>query len=114
MVNFSSKLSSFSKNPPKISVRIYKPCQSVMQSGRAKTRQWVMEFDSVQKDFIGQLMGWVGSCDTNQEIKLKFSTFDEAITFAKRHNFAYKALVHHAGVASARSYSDNFRHDIRR
>ena len=52
--------------------KIYKPAKTSMQSGRAKTKKWLLRFDDI-KSGINPLMGWESSSDTYTELKLEFS-----------------------------------------
>src|SRR5689334_14368578 len=44
-------------------VVIYKPAKSAMTSGRAGTKQWLLEYEPQSAPFIEPLMGWTGSTD---------------------------------------------------
>ena len=44
--------------------RIYKRPKSAMQSGKALTDEWVLEFAPAQAEWPDPLMGWSGSGDT--------------------------------------------------
>ena len=63
-------------------VRIYRPSRSVMQAGKANTKRWVLEFEPQTPPFVEPLMGWVGSADTMQQVRLSFPTRESAETFA--------------------------------
>jgi len=58
--------------------KIYKPTRTVMQSGKRNEKSWLLEFDTLNTG-ISPLMGWESSNDTMSEVKLKFSTKDQAI-----------------------------------
>ena len=49
--------------------KIYKPVKTSMQSGLAKTKNWVLEY-IVEKTGVNPLMGWESSSNTLSEIKL--------------------------------------------
>ncbi|MGH2340652.1 ETC complex I subunit [Segnochrobactraceae bacterium EtOH-i3] len=91
--------------------RIYKPAKTAMQSGRGKTHSWVLEFEQAMPRRIEPLMGWTGSGDMNQQVKLRFPTKDEAIAYAEREGIAYEVLESHERERKRVSYSDNFRFD---
>jgi hypothetical protein len=57
--------------------KIYIPSKTAMQSGRAKLKKWVLEFDTKDPS-INPLMGWETSTDTLEEVILKFSTKEKA------------------------------------
>ena len=72
--------------------KIYKPAKTSMQSGLGKTRKWVFEYQK-QKDLIREpLMGWTGSQDTNEQVKLLFDDVDQAINYAKKNNIEYEVI----------------------
>ncbi len=52
-------------------VRIYQPAKTAMQSGLANTRKWVLEFEPGAAKSIDPLMGWTGSADTREQLKIK-------------------------------------------
>ena len=61
--------------------RIYKPARTAMQSGPARTKEWVLEHEPQQPRQIDPLMGWTSSRDTRAQIRLEFATRDEAIAY---------------------------------
>jgi hypothetical protein len=91
--------------------RIYQPARSAMQSGKARTKKWVLEFEPEQPREIEPLMGWTSSSDMRQQIVLDFDTPDEAVNYAKAHNIPYQLFEPHKLAAKVKSYSDNFRFD---
>ncbi len=91
------------------SVRIFQPAKNVMQSGRAKTRSWIVEFEPSDAVKANPLMGWPGSADTRQQVRLSFDSRDDAIAYAKKHGFDYEVLPPRDRSVRARAYSDNFR-----
>ena len=56
------------------SARIHKPAKTAMQSGQARTKQWLLEFERTEPREIEPLMGWTSSGDTRQQVKLWFDT----------------------------------------
>lgn len=90
-------------------VRIYQPGKTAMQSGRAGTKAWVMEFEPEQPVRPDQLMGWAGSGDTRRQIRLSFDTLEEATAYAERMGLAHSVEQPHAQRFRPRSYADNFR-----
>jgi len=70
--------------------RIYKPAKTAMQSGKAKTRKWVLEFESAHPRRIDPLMGWTSSRDTNTQVLLRFVAREEAVAYAERHGIDYQ------------------------
>ena len=91
--------------------RIYQPTRSAMQSGKARTKKWVLEYEPEQPREIEPLMGWTASSDMRQQIILDFDNKDEAVNYARAHNIPYQLFEPHEPAPKAKSYSDNFRFD---
>jgi hypothetical protein len=93
-------------------VRIYRPTRNAMQSGRANSRQWVVEFEPTDRKEPDPLMGWNGSSDTLSQLRLKFDTKAEAVAYAKREGLVFTVIEDVAvRTVRPRSYADNFRFD---
>ena len=78
-----------------------------MQSGKRNTKNWLMEFDTLNTG-INPLMGWVTSKDTMSEVKLEFSTKQQAINYAKKNNIDYYIIEPQKTKVIKKSYTDNF------
>ena len=92
-------------------VRIYKPAKTAMQSGRAKTRAWVLEFEPEKSRFKEPLMGWTGARDTKPQVCLRFRTAEEATAYATSHGLHYTLEAPKAPKIMPKQYSDNFAWD---
>ena len=68
-----------------MTARIYRPAKTAMSSGTAKTRDWVLEFAPDSKRTVDPLMGWTSSDDTQSQVKLRFSSKEEALEYAEEH-----------------------------
>ncbi|BAQ17488.1 ETC complex I subunit [Methyloceanibacter caenitepidi] len=93
-----------------MTARIYKPAQNVMQQGRAATRDWVLEYLPDEPRVIEPLMGWTSSSDTKRQIRLTFSTKEEAIAYAKENGIAYRLEEPPATKIRPKSYAENFKY----
>jgi len=91
-----------------VNARIYKPAKTAMQSGSAKTKKWVLDFEPEQAREIEPLMGWTSSGDMTQQVRLRFDTAEEAIAYCERHGIAYQVFAPKRQARAAMSYSDNF------
>ena len=78
-----------------------------MQSGNRNTKKWLIEFDTLNTG-VNLLMGWESSKDTMSEVKLKFSTKDQAINYARKNNIDYYIIEPQKRKIIKKSYSDNF------
>ncbi len=87
--------------------KIYKPTQTAMQSGKGNSKNWLLEFDTLNNG-INPLMGWESSKDTMSEVKLKFLTREQAISYAKKNNIDYYVIEPQKRKILKKSYSDNF------
>ncbi len=92
-------------------VRIYKPAKNAMQSGRAKTKNWILEYRAETARIPEPLMGWVSAGDTTNQVRIPFETRDEAVSFAKRHGFAYTVVEPHERKPKPKVYAENFAFD---
>lgn len=89
--------------------RIYKPAKTAMQSGEARTKDWILEFEPEVPREIDPLMGWTSSRDMKAQIRLEFDSKDEAIAYAKRNGVAYIVVEPKPRHTIRKSYADNFR-----
>ena len=87
--------------------KIYIPTKTAMQSGRGKTKNWILEFET-KDSRINPLMGWESSTDTLSEIALKFSTKEKAIDYANKNSISYKVIEPKRRDFVIKSYADNF------
>ena len=87
--------------------KIYKPTQSAMQSGKRNTKNWILEFDTLNTT-INPLMGWESSRDTMSEVILEFATKDEAVIYSKKNNIDYYIVEPQKRKIIKKSYADNF------
>lgn len=90
--------------------RIYKPGKSAMQSGRGKANRWILEYELATPRQPEALMGWSASGDTLNQVRLNFSTREEAEAFAVREGLAFTVLRERERRIKPRNYSDNFRY----
>ncbi len=79
-----------------------------MQSGNAKTKEWVLDFEPEQPREIEPLMGWTSSGDMRQQIRLRFDTAEEAVAYCERHGIPYQVFGSKSAPRPVLSYSDNF------
>ncbi len=94
-----------------MAARIFSPAKTAMQSGKGKTGHWVLEFDSEAPRRIDPLMGYTSSGDVKQQIRLSFSSREDAIAYAEKHGIEYRVEEPHESKRRTISYSDNFRYD---
>jgi hypothetical protein len=88
--------------------RIYRPTKTAMQSGRAKTHEWVLTFAPASARIPDPLMGWTSSDDMNAEVTLTFETKDKAVVYAQKHGIAFQVFEPHEPKRVIKAYADNF------
>ena len=88
--------------------RIYRPAKNAMQSGKAKTKDWVLEFEPASARKPDPLMGWTTSSDMNGQIRLTFETRDEAVAYAQRHEISFQLFEPKVPKKIIKAYADNF------
>ncbi len=90
--------------------RIYQPARNAMTSGQAKTKTWILEFAQASARDIDPLMGWTGSDDTQSQIKLRFSSKQAAIEYAKENGIDAQVTEPQKRKPNIRAggYGDNF------
>jgi ETC complex I subunit conserved region len=91
-----------------MTARIYKPARTAMQSGTAKTKEWVLDYEPEQRPVIDPLMGWTSSGDMKQQLRLRFDTKEEAVAYCERNGIAYEVFEAPPQKHTRMSYSDNF------
>ena len=90
-----------------MTARIYQPTKSVTQSGRA-SRDWVLEYAEDGKREIDGLMGWTGSADPQAQVKMKFSSREDAENYARKKGLDYNLQEPQLRRVRPKSYTDNF------
>ena len=94
-----------------MTARIYRPAPNAMQSGRGKSKEWVLVHEPASAREIEPLMGYTSSSDTKTQIRLTFDTLEEATGYAEKNGIPYQVLPEHKSTPKRTVYSDNFRAD---
>ena len=90
--------------------RIYKPAKTAMQSGQAKTKEWVLEYEPATPRDVDPLMGWTGSGDMLSQLRLHFETKEEAVHYAETNAIPYRVFEPNPRGLIKKSYADNFKY----
>ncbi|MGR3320757.1 MAG: ETC complex I subunit [Pseudooceanicola sp.] len=93
-----------------MTARIYRPAKTAMQSGTARTRKWILDFVPDTAREVDPLMGWTSSSDTQQQVRLRFDTKEEALEYAREHGIEAVVTEPHARKPNIRpgGYGENF------
>lgn len=92
-------------------VRIYKPSKTAMQSGRAGSKKWLLEYEPTAARKADPIMGWTSSSETVTQLKLWFDTQEEAVAYAKSKGLQYSVDVETTRRMKPKAYTDNFAND---
>lgn len=90
-------------------VRVYMPTKNAMQSGRAKSGTWVVEFTNPQAPYKEPLMGWQGTSASFARKRLSFHTKEEALTYVQAKNLTYVLEEPKEEKSVPKQYGHHFR-----
>lgn len=88
---------------------IYKQPKNAMQSGRALTDRWVLEFKPEMAKRPDPLTGWAGGASTNEQVRLTFDSRDAATAYADKYEIPYRLVSPPHHTLKLQAYADNFR-----
>jgi hypothetical protein len=94
-----------------IVAKLYKPSKTAVQSGRCKTKGWVLEHPRASRVAPEPLMGWQASADTARQVKLYFHSSEAAIAYCKAHNIVFELVKPKQRRLRMKTYADNFAFD---
>ena len=92
-----------------MSARIYQRSKPAMQSGKARTDEWVLEFEQSEARRPDPLMGWTGSGDTQSQVSLTFPSKEAAKEYAERYGISARVHATPTKALKLQAYADNFR-----
>lgn len=88
--------------------KIYRPAKTAMQSGRAKTHQWLLEFERPAPGRPDALMGWNSMPDTQPQVRLWFPSEEEAVAYATAKNIPFVVKKPQVATLQPKAYAENF------
>ena len=92
-----------------MAARIYQNPMNAMQSGRALTDKWVLEFESSEARKADPLTGWAGSGDTQRQVQLQFPNAEAAKAYADKYGIDYALVATPHKTLKLQAYADNFK-----
>lgn len=92
-----------------MAARIYQIPKNAMQSGKARTSTWILEFAQSEAKRPDPLMGWAGSADTQSQVRLSFPSEAAARAYAERYGIACHVLPTPTKTLKIQAYADNFK-----
>ena len=69
----------------------------------------MLEFEPASPRRADPLMGWIGSDDTQAQVRLMFESRDAAVAYAERQGVPYSVELPRQRVVKPKAYADNFR-----
>ena len=96
-----------------MTARIFKPAKNAMQSGRAQTRQWQLDYEPEQPRAVEPLMGWTSSGDMKQQLTIRFHTKEEAVAYCEHNGIPYQVFEPNPAKRRIMAYADNFAYSRR-
>lgn len=92
-----------------MAARIYQRYKNAMQSGKARTDEWVLEFESARRKRPDPLTGWSGGAHTQEQVKLTFPSLEAAKAYAERAGVDVHVVPPTPPKLKLQAYADNFR-----
>ena len=92
-----------------MAARIYQRYKNAMQSGKARTDEWVLEFESRRPKRPDPLTGWSGGAETQEQVKLTFPTVEAARAYAERQGIDCHIVPPALPKLKLQSYAENFK-----
>ena len=89
--------------------RIFQRSKNAMQSGNARSGEWVLQFESHRPETPDPLTGWSGGGDTQAQVTIGFPTLEAATAYAERYDSAYHLVPASDRKLKLQSYADNFK-----
>lgn len=89
--------------------RIYQKPKNAMQSGRATSGDWYLDYEPAEAKQADPLMGWAGSGDTRSQVRLRFETLEAAQAYAAQHGITASIVPAATKVLKLQAYADNFK-----
>ena len=97
------------RNRAAMPARIFQRPKNAMQSGQARTADWLLEFAPAEARKADPVMGWPGSGDTQNQVTLTFASQAEAQAYADKHGIPAAVHATPPRRLKLQTYADNFR-----
>jgi hypothetical protein len=89
--------------------RLYQRPKNAMQSGRARTGEWLLEFERDDRMRADPLTGWTGSGFTAGQVQLRFASEAAARAYAQDNGLDVEVVTLGPRTLKIQAYADNFR-----
>ncbi len=92
-----------------MTARIFRPSRNPMQSGKGKSKAWVLLFEPQSAREIDPLVGYTSTSDVQSQVKMNFETLEAATAYADKNGISYHVDMPHDASPKEVSYPDNFK-----
>ena len=92
-----------------MAARIYQRTRNAMQSGKARTGEWILEFESARAKRPDPLTGWAGGAETQEQVILTVPTLEAAQAYAAKNLIDAHIVPPERPTLKLQAYADNFR-----
>lgn len=92
-----------------MAARIFQRPKNAMQSGKAHTDEWVLQFESHSAKRPDPLTGWSGGADTQEQVTLSFPDLQAATRYAENAGIHYHVIPPSERKLRIQAYADNFK-----
>ena len=92
-----------------MNARLYQRPKSAMQSGHARTGEWLLEIERAEPQRPDPLTGWPGSGATETQVQLRFATRDAALGYASAQGLTVEIVPLGPATLKLQAYADNIR-----
>ena len=89
--------------------RIFQRPRNAMQSGKARTDEWLLEFESHRPHVPDPLTGWSGGGDTQAQVTIAFPTLEAAQAYADKYAIPVHLVPPPERRLKLQAYADNFK-----
>ena len=89
--------------------RIFQRPRNAMQSGKARTGEWLLQFESHRPHLPDPLTGWSGGADTQAQVTLAVPTLEAAQAYADKNGIACHIVPPAEPRLRLQAYADNFK-----
>jgi hypothetical protein len=89
--------------------RIFQRSRNAMQSGNARTGEWVLQFESHRPHVPDPLTGWSGGADTQAQVTIAFPTLEAAQAYAAKNDISCHLVPPAERKLKLQAYADNFK-----
>ena len=92
-----------------MAARIFQRSKNAMQSGTARSDEWLLQFESHRPHVPDPLTGWSGGGDTQAQVTIAFPSLEAARAYADRYGIACHVVPPAERKLKLQSYADNFK-----